>query len=211
MVDRAVGRVLQKIDDLQMWDNSVVVFTSDHGVSLGEHDRVGKSNCSDGADPRAWPLYPEIAHVPCLIAAPGLAGGRRMEKIVQTPDILPTCADLAGVSADPPTPFHGRSFAPWLRDERGDAFRDFAIAGAPFDPDKHDKRQLKPPVFYTEKWGVAPYGHDGRGQVFDIEADPLAENDRAADHEDLLVDVRREIAEWLKAQDAPQTSIEPFL
>ena len=42
MVDRWVGRVLQKIDDLGLWQNSIVVFTSDHGMSLGEHNRTGR-------------------------------------------------------------------------------------------------------------------------------------------------------------------------
>ena len=59
LVDRWVGRVLQKIDDLELWDDSIVVVTSDHGMSLGEHDRTGKSNIHPD-DPRYSPIKPEI-------------------------------------------------------------------------------------------------------------------------------------------------------
>jgi len=67
LVDRWLGRVLQKLDDLELWDETIVLITSDHGMSLGEHNRTGKSNIHE-ADPRYWPLYPEIGHVPFLVA-----------------------------------------------------------------------------------------------------------------------------------------------
>jgi len=71
LVDRYIGRVLQKIDDLQLWANSVVVVMADHGMSIGEHGRTGKSNfCAD--DKRYWPIYPEIGDVPFLIAGAGI-------------------------------------------------------------------------------------------------------------------------------------------
>ena len=102
--------MLEKIDDLQLWKNTVVIFTADHGMSLGEHNRTGKSNINRGDD-RNWPLYPEIAHIPFLVAAPGLKGGRSIDAIMQPHDILPTVLDLAGVKKRPPEPMHGVSFA----------------------------------------------------------------------------------------------------
>ena len=74
MTDRWIGRILQKIDGLSLWDNSIVAFTSDHGISIGEHGRTGKANISSWDD-RFWPIYPEVAHVPFMVAAPGLDGG----------------------------------------------------------------------------------------------------------------------------------------
>ncbi|MBN1558126.1 MAG: sulfatase, partial [Lentisphaerae bacterium] len=117
LVDRWAGRVLQKIDDLQLWDNTVVVFTTDHGMSLGERRRMGKSNISWN-DSRYWPTYPEIAHIPFMIAAPGLQGGRSVDALLQPCDIAPTLLDLAGRPAAPEDPFQGVSFAPLLRGER---------------------------------------------------------------------------------------------
>ena len=89
MVDRWVGRVLHKIDDLDLWKNSIVVWMSDHGMSLGEHNRTGKSNINSGDD-RFWPVYPEVAHIPFLIRAPELPPGSTVDALLQPPDILPT-------------------------------------------------------------------------------------------------------------------------
>ena len=89
IVDRWIGRVLQKIDDLSLWDNTVVIVTSDHGMSIGEHGRTGKSNISDGDD-RYWPLYPEIGHVPFLVSARNPLGaitesGENFEVVIKLP------------------------------------------------------------------------------------------------------------------------------
>ncbi len=92
---------------MALWDNTIVIFTTDHGMSLGEHNRTGKSNINDDDD-RRWPLYPEVAHIPFLIAAPGLDGGREVAAMAQPADILPTLLDLAGLDVTPPEPFHGR-------------------------------------------------------------------------------------------------------
>ena len=127
LVDRWVGRILQKIDDLDLWKNSAVIFTTDHGMSLGEHNRTGKTNINEG-DERYWPLYPEIAHIPFLIAAPGLEGGRVVDAIAQPVDIMPTLFDLVGgIEIDPPEPMHGISFAPVLRGGSIEPIRDMAI------------------------------------------------------------------------------------
>ena len=57
LVDRHIGRILQKVEDLALWDDTLVVVLSDHGMSIGEHARTGKSNI-DPKDERYW------AHVP---------------------------------------------------------------------------------------------------------------------------------------------------
>ncbi len=202
LTDRWVGRVLQKIDDLDLWRNSIVIFTSDHGTSLGEHNRTGKSNIND-RDERCWPIYPEVAHIPFLIAAPGLVGGHTVDTLQQPPDILPTLLDLAGLQVSSPEPLHGRSFAPQLRGEAVPG-RDCAIAasfgemrpGAP-------ARKWTTPVLYTEKWAYAPIGANGERELFELERDPYAETNVAGDHPALVRGLHARFAEWLREVDAP--------
>ena len=212
LVDRWVGRVLQKIDDLGLWDNSIVVFTSDHGTSLGEHNRTGKTNIND-RDDRRWPLYPEVAHVPFLIAAPGLAGGRTIDALLQPPDILPTLLDLTGARADPPEPFHGRSFAPLLRGESATAPRDCAITGwflRNLSKDNTRPPYATCPVLYTEKWAYVPVGvADGR-ELYDLEADPRAETNVAADHPGPVAELHEKLLAWLVEIGAPPEAISVF-
>jgi arylsulfatase A-like enzyme len=210
LVDRWVGRVLQKIDDLALWENTVVVFTSDHGISLGEHDRTGKSNISDGDD-RHWPIYPEIARIPLLLAAPGLEGGRTVDEFAQPPDILPTLIDLAGLDVKPPLPFHGRSFAPMLRGEKGGPGREFVISGQFARRDKIvGGVPFCTPVLYTRKWAYVPIGAEGEPELFDLEKDPCAEKDLAAGNAAVVKELHGKLLDWLKGIDAPQEAVEVF-
>ena len=68
LVNKWIGYVLDKIEELGLFDDSLVVFTSDHGMFVGEHDRTGKSNIHP-EDDRVWPLYEEISRIPLMIAA----------------------------------------------------------------------------------------------------------------------------------------------
>jgi len=185
LVDRWVGRVLQKIDDLQLWDDSIVVVHSDHGMSIGEHDRTGKSNISDD-DPRYWPIYPEIGHVPLMIAGRDVPRGESRNLFTQPIDILPTVCELASVEVDPPKPFDGKSFARALLKREG-KHRDFTVSGCHVrTPDSQPPRKAVTPFLVTDQWGYAPVGALGSPELFDLSTDGLAETDVAQDHMDIV-------------------------
>ncbi|HUU11869.1 MAG TPA: sulfatase [Phycisphaerae bacterium] len=207
LVDRWVGRILQKIDDLGLWQNSIVVFTTDHGISLGEHNRTGKANIND-RDDRAWPVYPEIAHLPFLIAAPGLAGGRQVDALLQPPDILPTVADLAGLHPETPEPLHGRSFAPLLRGQAQAPLRDVAIS-ASFLRRRPDEPvgTVVTPALYTQEWCYVPLGPRGRRELYRLADDPLGETNVVADHGRVADDLHARLIGWLRQMDAPAEAV----
>ncbi len=211
MVDRWVGRVIEKIDDLQMWDDSIVVFSTDHGMSVGEHERVGKCNINPGDD-RAWPLYPEIAHIPFMIAAPGLEGGREVAAPVSPPDILPTLLELAGVQVDPPEPLHGRSFAGRLRGETDVGPRDCAVSAGHIrlGDDGQPPSQGVMPCVYTERWCYAPYGPTLERELFDLTDDPYCTRNVLAGNESTADDLHTKLLALLDEVDAPPEAIEVF-
>jgi arylsulfatase A-like enzyme len=197
LVDRWVGRVLQKIDDLGLWERSVVVVTSDHGMSTGEHARTGKSNIHEG-DKRYWPLYPELGHVPFLVAAPGVPKGVGIRAFAQPADYLPTVCELAGVKPQPPEPLHGRSFAGILRSGSG-AHREFAVSGCCVAPGAGGvPAKASTPFVVTEKWGYAPIGAEGRAELYDVAADPLAAKDVAAAHPDVVKEMHGLLVKHLR-------------
>ncbi|GIT39802.1 MAG: hypothetical protein Ct9H300mP8_09980 [Gammaproteobacteria bacterium] len=75
------------------WGDTIVVITSDHGTSIGEHNRTGKSNI--GTRPALFgPLYPEVSHVPFLFGGGEIPQGASLELLAQPLDILPTVAEL---------------------------------------------------------------------------------------------------------------------
>jgi arylsulfatase A-like enzyme len=189
LVDRAIGRVIQKMDDLQLWDDSVLVVTSDHGTSLGEHGRTGKTNISE-EDDRYWPLYPEVSHVPFLVAGGDIPSGASSAALAQPQDILPTLCELAGASVDAPEAVEGLSFADVVTGT-GTRHRDCALAATHENWQRRvdDGRLPKgatTPFLVTEAWGYAPLGAAGDPELFDLGADPLAEQNVAASHPDTV-------------------------
>ena len=188
LVDRALGRILQKIDDLRLWDDSLVVVTSDHGFSLGEHGRTGKTNINPN-DERRWPIYPEVNHVPFLIAGSDVPRGTVREAIAQPIDILPTLSELAGAPVDMPEETHGRSFAGVVAGTR-DTHRKVAVTASrlPWGGEGIGKGATVPFVT-TPRWGYTPCGPDGGKELYDLTEDPLAERNVAGEHPEAVADV----------------------
>lgn len=185
LVDRHIGRVLQKLDDLELWDDTIVVITSDHGTSIGEHNRTGKSNICDH-DERYWPIYPEVSHVPFLIGGGAIPAGVSLQMLAQPVDILPTLAELADVNLEPREPFEGISFASCLRDGT-ENHRELSVTGGFVKPtaDGMVPPESTTPWVTDGRWGFAPVGHNGPAELFDLSVDPFAEQDVAADHTDV--------------------------
>jgi hypothetical protein len=204
LVDRWIGRILQKVDDLQLWDDTIVAITSDHGTSLGEHNRTGKSNIHD-RDGRYWPIYPEVGHVPFLLAGGDVPRARSLDLIAQPIDILPTLCDLAGASVEPAQPFQGRSFAGAVLGTEAAQHRDLAVSGCHVRAQgPRAPREATTPFVVTEGWGYAPVGAHGRPELYDLNVDPLAQSDVAAEHASLLGDLHAAFLDHLVAHGASE-------
>ena len=93
MTDHWVGRIFDTLDALGIWDDTLVVFTTDHGTMLAEHDFWMKN---------IMPLYNEIVRIPLIASFPGNNGaGTRIAALTQTIDLMPTFLDYFDV---PPPP-----------------------------------------------------------------------------------------------------------
>ena len=87
-VDHHVGRILDRLDALGIADNTIVVFTSDHGEWLGEHLRYGKG----------YPGHDAVTRVPLLMRWPGGArAGGHCSRIVEALDVVPTLLEAAAI------------------------------------------------------------------------------------------------------------------
>ncbi len=93
-VDHWVGKILNTLDELGIADNTIIVFTSDHGEWLGEHLQYGKGYWAQDS----------VSRVPLIIRVPeaiGGAAGRQVSNIVECVDVVPTLLDLAGIQIPP--------------------------------------------------------------------------------------------------------------
>ena len=103
-MDAQVGSVVDTLDRLGLAENTIIVFTSDHGYHTGEHGLWQKQS-----------LFEECARVPLLIVAPGVGTkGRIAESPVSLVDVFPTLAELCGVET--PDNLQGQSLVPMLKD-----------------------------------------------------------------------------------------------
>ena len=193
LVNKWIGYVLDKVEELGLFDNSAVVFTSDHGMFVGEHNRTGKSNIHP-EDDRVWPLYEEISHIPLMIAAPEVAGGQRVSALTQSVDLLPTLMALAGVEkSDLAT--HGHSLVPLLTGSaawpRQYAFSStFIRNGGPTVTDEH--------------WTYLAYGeHGGAPELYDMQADPQQQQNVIDEHGEVARRMQHALADFLDAVQTP--------
>jgi arylsulfatase A-like enzyme len=195
MVDRWVGRLVDKLDVLGIADDTVVVFLSDHGYYFGEHDYLGKSVWDAELGTQSWsPLYREIVQVPLLVRLPGVAP-RRTPALTTLVDVAATMLDLAG--AEHPPDGAGRSLVPVLRDGV-DEHRELVISGWPLEYQKgritiavdswprrvaHDQ-----PITITGGGlSLVVGGPDDDIELYDLAADPGEERDVARDRPDDVV------------------------
>ncbi len=103
MVDKHLGRVLTALGELGLTEDTIIVFTSDHGNMLGERNRMFKSV-----------MYESSALVPLMFSAPGrLPAGRVNDTTLDNTAIMPTLLDLAGLPV--PAGVQGHSLAPLMR------------------------------------------------------------------------------------------------
>ena len=107
LCDHELGRLLDHFDAYDLWKDTALVVTTDHGFLLGEHDWWAKN---------IMPCYNEVAHIPLFIHHPDFASqaGTRRELLTQTMDIMPTLMDIFG--ATPPTKVTASSLLPALGD-----------------------------------------------------------------------------------------------
>jgi uncharacterized sulfatase len=159
-VDRALGGVLQALEEQGRADDTVVLLMGDNGYFLGERGLAGK-----------WLIYEESIRVPLIVMDPRAPEARRGSVEAATAlnlDVAPTLLDLAGV--ENPVAYEGRSLAPLLSGTEPPASRPFLV--------EHRFRHAEIPTSYGvrgPRWVYAVY--DGQDppyeQLFDLERDPM--------------------------------------
>ena len=112
-VDAQIGRIIDHLKQTGLYDDTLIVVTSDHGEMAGDHHLFGKLGYFD-----------QSYHVPLIIRAPGTTGGRRVEAFTESVDLVPTMIDLLGGRV--PRAMDGASLRPFLAGEMPEVWRDAA-------------------------------------------------------------------------------------
>lgn len=178
-MDAQVGKVLDALEKSGQMDNTIIIFTSDHGYHLGEHDFWAKVS-----------LHDESARVPLIISVPGKKPGVS-GSLVELLDLYPTTAKLCGLEV--PARLQGKDISPILDDPEAKVHDTvFSVSGS--------RNGL---MLCDDRWVFIQYGEDGKGgiELFDMKNDPrqitnLAES---LDHVSIVADWKEKITAKLKA------------
>lgn len=187
-MDEGVGRLLRRLQQGGLDQDTVILLTADHGESLGEHGLLGHTQG----------LYEPTLRVPLIVVEPRRPdlAGRRVKALVERGDIMPTLLDWAGVPA-PDLP--GRSLVPLLSNP-GAPWRRYAFASQRRNLAGNDGQDLAidERVARDSRWKLHWSLDKGGYELYDLESDPGETRDLASARPDVVMRLAYELSLWVE-------------
>ena len=186
-LDKQIELINQKLREKGLLDNTYIIFSADHGLSVGEHGLLGKQN-----------MYDHSVRVPFIISGPGVPKGKKIKADIYLQDVVPTTLELAGASK--PSYINFNSTVPFWKAGKKESFYP-AIYGA-YRPDK--QRMIR-----KGDYKLITYPETNVIRLFNIKNDPSEMNDLAMDenHKEMslvlfeaLQDLQKEMGDTLNLE-----------
>ncbi|MCX8038831.1 MAG: sulfatase-like hydrolase/transferase [Candidatus Sumerlaeia bacterium] len=176
MVDAQIGLVLDALEDAGLTENTVIIFSADHGDGMGAHQLWQKMY-----------FYEEAVRVPLILSWPGqvLENVQDTRHLVSGLDVAPTLCDFAGIELPPLC--RGRSLRP-LAEGKTAEWREYLVSEV----------AVTGRMVRTPEWKFITYRGDSTDQLFDMRRDPGELHNLAPDgrHADVIADLRKRLADW---------------
>jgi len=210
MVDRWIGLLLDKVEQLGLLDNTLLIHTSDHGHLFGEHGLQGKPGGVLGN------LYEVTARIPLMIRHPkGLGAGKRIPAIAQLPDLLPTILEFLEVPM--PETVQGRSLWPLMAGET-EKLHDYAFSGRypymldearPSEKDTKYDRWVnlgglpEARTVTDEEWSLICSPRGRPSELYNLKDDPQQKVNVIADNLGVAATMQQALIEFMKEYGTP--------
>ena len=147
-LDHHIGRIFAELKSSGQWENTIIIFSGDNGLSLGEHGLFGKQNLYEFGG----------MHVPLVVAGPGISKGKSAA-FVYLMDLFPTFAEFAGAKV--PEGVEGKSLVPIL------SGKESKVRDTLYTAYRGCQRSIR-----DDRWKLIRYPLVDRTQLFDLTADP---------------------------------------
>lgn len=185
-IDDRIGKLVAKLDSIGQLDNTIILFSSDHGLAVGEHGLMGKQNLYDGS----W-------RVPMVLAGPGIPKGETRDGLAYLHGIYPTIADFAGV--EPPEHTKRFEFASTVRGESDG----LPIVFGAYMPNANENRGVR--AVRSGDLKLLYYTHSERKQLFDLADDPWETKDliEEAKYSEKADELFASLQDWMKTSGDP--------
>jgi arylsulfatase A-like enzyme len=194
LVDAEIMKILNYLKETKLIENTLIVFTSDHGDGMGAHQWNQKTL-----------LYDEVARIPLIISHPSFIRAGSQDAITLTNmniDVLPTLFDFAGI--DIPKGLPGKSLKGVIEGNSNADTHDFIVV----ENDLHREYGFSGGIYgrmvRTGRYKYVCYSEgDNREQLFDMDLDPGEMNSlvNSQDHQTVLSEHRKRLAQWIKDTD----------
>lgn len=184
-MDDQIGRILDALDASGEADNTWIIFTSDHGLSVGHHGLVGKQN-----------MYEDAVRVPFIISGPGVKAGHKIDEPIYIQDVMATTLEISG--AEIPANVDYKSVLPLLNGEVKKSYDH--IYGAYIDTQR---------MIQQDGWKLISYPQLKKVKLFNVAKDTQEMNDLSKDLEyaELLQQMTALLEKTMDEMDDPMTSI----
>ena len=209
-IDDHIGRLLAWLREKELLQDTIIVFTSDHGDYLGDHWLVDKY----------W-LHEEVTRIPLIIYDPSPeADGVRgivCEELVESIDLVPTFVELAGGTPSVER-LEGRSLLPFLRGEVPASWRDFIVCEQDYASLTVRHRmnlaieEARATMLRTKKWKFILH-EVFRPELYDMENDPQERQNLAGEpqYADLIAGFERQLFRWFRRRKLRITRTNDFI
>jgi arylsulfatase A-like enzyme len=185
-IDTHIGRLIERLKASGELDNTIIIFSSDHGLAIGSHGLFGKQN-----------LYEDGMKVPLIVAGPGIQPGKS-DALVYLYDIFPSTCELVG--AEIPAGLDGQSFAAIAQGKAAST----GARDSLFLAFEASQRAIR-----DARWKLIRYPQINKSQLFDLQSDPYENHDLAADpaQADRIAALTARLQTWQKqlGDDQPLT------
>lgn len=198
-LDDNLGRLVDGLRDAGVWEDTLLVVTSDHGENIGEHGFVGHQ----------YSLYDTILHVPLVVVGGSFDRGRSSDRLVQLPDLPATIVDEVGIKApEAREQFQGRTFHPDSTAPRRDHVIAEHVSPRPTIETLERRYGELPDELYsldrslpirairTDQHKLV-LGSDGSRSLYDLDADPTESEDVAERRIEVVDRLEEGLTQWL--------------
>jgi arylsulfatase A-like enzyme len=200
-VDESVGRIVARLEELKLADNTIIIFASDNG-GVGGYAEIGGRGVTDNAPLRGGKgmLYEGGVRVPFIIRWSGrVRPGGRCDEPTTHVDLFPTFLELAGIKERPRQPLDGVSLVPLLHNPAGKLPRDAIYAHFPgyLEGNGTGKWRTTPVGFIRSgDWKLMEFFEDGRLELYNLKDDLGEKNNLAAKMPQRARDLQARLAAW---------------
>ncbi len=174
-MDRQLGRIMDALEASGQKENTLIIFSSDHGLGKGSHGIVGKQN-----------MYEHTLNVPLIFSGPGIPADTVLDAQCYLRDLFPTICEYSETSI--PDSVEGRSLMPLLSGQK-ESIYDFTVGYF-----YHFQRMIR-----TDRWKYIYYPKANRAQLFDLRNDPFEMNNLIGqpDTDGTVAELKGTLKEWL--------------